>query len=72
MSQEFIRIPVNEIFKKAEALQSTGSVTSPNEFSFEGKSLGQRYRLVISELSTDASQQDYYIGMILLTQDNDE
>lgn len=71
-SQEFIRIPVSEIFKKAEALQSTGSVTSPNEFSFEGKSLGQKYRLVISELSTDASQQDYYIGMILLTQGNNE
>lgn len=72
MSQEFIRIPVNEIFKKAEALQSAGPMTSPDEFSFEGKSLGLRYRLVISELSTDASQQDYYIGMILLTQDNDE
>lgn len=71
-TREFIRLSWEEILKKGQVLLTPGSVPNINEFSFEGKSLGQRYRLVVSSLSTDALQENIYIEMILLVDTQDK
>ena len=68
---EVLRIPLKEISGKYKALTNGRSLQNPNDFAFEGKTKDFDYRLVITSLSIDQEEKNYYIEMALLTTERD-
>lgn len=68
---EVLRIPLKEISGKYKALTNGRSLQNPNDFAFEGKTKDFDYRLVITSLSVDQEEKNYYIEMALLTTERD-